>query len=67
MSKQLRQALLDLVWTSDIDTLCEVYTKIDRSNALAPHEREVTALLFNQLLHVWIFNKHHPEQLDIGF
>lgn len=64
MSHQLRQALLGLVQASSLDALCEAYTRMDRSNVLAAHEREVTALLFNQLLHVWIFYKHHSEHVE---
>ena len=52
MSKQLRSALLDLVWSGSLDTLRAAYRKLE-TMPLTAHEREVAANLMNELVHVW--------------
>ena len=52
MSKQLRFALLDLIWAHDRDAMCAAYRKLE-SAELAAHEREVMAAVFNNLFHFW--------------
>jgi hypothetical protein len=52
MSKQLRFALLDLVWAHSLDAVCEAYRSLEKKD-LTAHEREIAATLFNDLVHIW--------------
>jgi hypothetical protein len=52
MSKQLRSALLDLVWSGSLDALRAAYRKLEAEH-LTAHEREVAANLMNELVHIW--------------
>jgi hypothetical protein len=52
VSKQLRFALLDLIWAHSLDALRAAYRKLD-AEVLTAHEREVVASLMNDLVHIW--------------
>jgi hypothetical protein len=52
MSKQLRFALLDLVWAQSLDAMSAAYRSLEKKD-LTAHERKVAATLFNDLVHVW--------------
>jgi hypothetical protein len=52
MSKQLRFALLDLVWAHDLEAMRGAYRALENKE-LTAHEREVAATLFNDLVHIW--------------
>ena len=51
MSKQLRFALLDLVWAHSLDALRAAYR--EHESELTAYKREVAASLFNDLVHIW--------------
>jgi hypothetical protein len=53
VSKQLRHALLDLVWAHDLEAMRGAYRALQNKD-LAAHEREVAATLFNNLIHIWV-------------
>ena len=52
MSKQLRFALLDLIWSGSLDALRAAYRRLE-TEPLTAHEREVAAKLMNELVHLW--------------
>jgi hypothetical protein len=56
MSKELRFALLDLIWAHSLDALRAAYHELD-PEVLTEHEREVAASLMNDLVHLWM---HQP-------
>jgi hypothetical protein len=48
----LRAALLDLIWAHNLPVLQAAYRRLE-NEPLEDIEREVAAVLFNQLVHVW--------------
>ena len=50
MSKDLRSALLDLIWSPSLDALQRAYRKLE-DEPLTAHERESMAIIFNELVH----------------
>jgi hypothetical protein len=52
VSKLLRHALLDLIWSPSLTALQSSYRKLE-AMPLTAHEREVAANLMNELVHIW--------------
>ena len=63
MSKQLRFALLDLVWAHSLDAMRAAYRNLE-SDSLTAHEREVAANLMNDLVHIWAIENRHTFHLS---
>jgi hypothetical protein len=52
MSKQLRFALLDLIWSASLERMQKANRNLE-TKGLTAHEREIAATLFNDLVHIW--------------
>ena len=62
MSKQLRFALLDLLWAHSLEAMQTAYRQ-HRDSPLTAHELETMAVVFNELTHHWALN-HHTQHLN---
>jgi hypothetical protein len=58
MGRDLRFALLDLVWAHSLDALQTAYRKL-QDKPLTAHERESAAIIFNELVHHHALADHH--------
>jgi hypothetical protein len=66
MTMTLRAALLDLVWAHNLPALQASYRQLE-NEPLQDIEREVAAVLFTQLVHVWTVGRTSPEQNIVSF